>query len=177
VQPGGLASIGACKAINRLLEGKDVLQVTLDMMYSNLLSIMGYSQDSSDSSDSSSSSNPALGARQSYAYLQNQFSSLQNIVTSLVEEVHTLQTAVSVLQAELGSSKNKNTPHKILGTSLMLKDDLVRGKKYRRWYALYLDVHNKRRWIYIGANVSNAKQKILAWFERHPQDVLQSFSR
>ncbi len=155
------------KAINRLLEGQDVLQVTLDMMYSNLLSLMGYSQDSSDSS-----SNSALGARQSYAYLQNQISSLQNVVASLLESLHTLQTAVSVLQAESGSSKIKNAPHKILGTTLMLKDDLVRGKKYRRWYALYLDIHNKRRWIYIGSNVSNAKPKILAWFERHPQDVL-----
>lgn len=152
------------KAINRLLEGKDVLQVTLDMMYSNLLSFMGYSQDSPDSLS-------APGARQSFSYFQNQISSLQNIVSSLVEDMDILKKAIFVLQKQIGSSQNKNTPHKILGATLMLKDDIIKGKKYRRWYALYLDAHNKRRWIYIGSDVSHAKQKILAWFERYPQDV------
>lgn len=152
------------KSINRLIAGQGVLPVTLDMMYSNLLAILGYTD---------ASSVPELSAKQSYSNLQNQISSLQNVVTSLVDKVNLLETAISVLQTQLGSHE-KHTPHRVLGTSLILKEDRVKGKKYRRWYALYTDRHNRRRWIYVGSNVSKAKDKILSWFERHPNDVCQT---
>lgn len=164
IQKSKIDPKGWGKSINRLSSGQGVLPVTLDMMYSNLLAVLGYTDGSSGST---------LTATQSYTNLQNQISSLQNVVTSLVDEVNLLKTAISVLQTELGTHQKK-TPHRVLGTTLMLKDDRVKGKVYRRWYALYTDRHNRRRWIYVGSNVSKAKDKILAWFERHPNDVRKS---
>ena len=161
IQKGRIDTFGAGKSIRRLQDGKGVLQVTLDMMYSNLLAIMGYTDEAVG---------PPERARQSWGALQNQIDSLQNVVASLVDRLKFLETAVTVLQNEIQPAK-KNTPEKILGATLMLKADRVRGKKYRRWYALYLDRHGKKRWIYIGTHVSKAKDKILAWFARHPEDV------
>lgn len=165
IQKCKIDTAGCGKAINRLLAGKGVVQITLDMMYANLLALMGYS---SPAADSSGSADAHPSPRQSYASLQNQINSLQNIISALADKVHLLETAVGVLKEELQPDR-KHTPDKILGTTIMLKDDLVRGKKYRRWYALYTDAQGHRRWIYIGTDVQQAKEKILAWFARHPQ--------
>ena len=164
IQKSRIDPKGWGKSINRLIAGQGVLPLTLDMMYSNLLAVLGYTD---------ACSVPDLTAKQSYSNLQNQITSLQNVVTSLVDKVNLLETAISVLQTQLGSHE-KHTPHRVLGTSLILKEDRVKGKKYRRWYALYTDRQNRRRWIYVGSNVSKAKDKILAWFERHPNDVCQT---
>lgn len=160
IQKCKIDTAGGGKAINRLLAGKGVLQITLDLMYSNLLALMGYASESADTPS----------ARQSYATLQTQIATLENVVAALGDKLHLLETAVTVLQGELQPDR-KHTPDKILGTTLMLKDDRIRGKKYRRWYALYTDAQAHRRWIYIGTDVQKAKAKILDWFSRHPQEV------
>ncbi len=158
IQKCKIDTAGGGKSISRLQKGKGVLQVTLDMMYSNLLSLMGYSQDSSSAT---------VSARQSQTSLQIQLNGLQNIVAAMADKIKLLETAVSVLQNI--ARPQSNTPDKILGTTLILKDDIIRGKKYRRWYALFTDNLSKRHWIYIGNNVDKAKDKIISWFSQHPE--------
>ncbi len=150
------------KAIRRLEKGLAVKQKTLDLMYCKILHILGYS-------DSQPDSLPASIYKNYFAAYSQQISSLQNLVVSLFEKVNILEASIHVLQNHVQPSKKKSI--KILGATLMQKASRVKGRRYRCWHGLYLDVNNKRRWIYIGADLSEAKNKILAWFERYPQDV------
>ena len=153
---------GYGKSVRRLLDGKGVLPNTLDLMYANLLQLLGHSLPPD-------SAEPFVSKKQ-VASLQQQVSSLQSLLASAFDQIQRLETSVAVLQNQLQPPEKKNTT-KILGATILRKTDVIRGKKYPRWYALYLDVNNKRRWIYIGNHLSCAKDKILAWFQRHPSSV------
>ena len=154
-------SAGAGKSIRRLENGQGVKQETLDLMYSKLLQLLGYVDSPENEQPLNSNKIKILSAH---------ISSLQSLVSSLFEKVGSLETSLSVIQTHI-QSVPKRTSMKILGATIMQKKNKVGGRSYRRWYGLYVDVHSKRRWIYIGMDLSKAKQKILAWFQKYPQDV------
>jgi hypothetical protein len=149
------------KSIRRLEKEANIRQETLDLMYSNLLNMLGYSED--DESDRAAN-------KKRINLLTRQISSLQSLVSSLFDKVHSLETSLTIIQNQIQPT-NKKQPPKMLGVTITQKADKVKGHTYKRWYGIYTDAHNKKRWIYIGKDVSKAKQKILGWFQRHPQDV------
>jgi hypothetical protein len=84
------------------------------------------------------------------------------------EQIASLQEKVRILEekvAELSVAVNPRTPLKVLGLTVTQKLDIVKGRKYRRWYAIYRE-NGTRRWIYIGKDLKKAEEKIQSWREK-----------
>lgn len=147
------------KAVTRLKQGKNVSEQKLDDMYLNLLQVAGHRVENSSISDDCPSCNRLL----------QKASSLEHLISSLFDRISSLEVGVEKLQKELDQKKSlPSKTTKILGVSLVRKTDVIRGKKYPRWYGLHKH-HGKRCWIYIGNDLSKAKSKIQAWFNSHQE--------
>ena len=100
---------------------------------------------------------------------------LRSQVNQLKNEVKTLKRICSRQTREIkelsAHQNNLSKPKslKVLGLTITLKTDIIRGKRYKRWYAIFKDF-NKRRFIYIGIDRSKASKKITAWFERRKKE-------
>lgn len=84
-------------------------------------------------------------------------------------QIATLQEKVRILEqkvSELSGAVNPRTPLKVLGLTVTQKLDKVKGKGYRRWYAIYRE-NGTRRLIYIGKDVDKAEEKIQSWLEKN----------
>jgi len=160
IPKGRIDSKGGGKAVTRLQRGYNVTQPKLDDMYLNLLSFAGHHVDHS----SFASSCPSCHR------LSEKVHSLDSIISSLFDRIASLEAALALLHKALDQKKAASKPPKILGASLVRKTDIIHGKKYSRWYALY-SLLGKRHFIYIGNDVSKAKAKIQAWLDSHPSGV------
>ena len=93
--------------------------------------------------------------------LKNEVKTQKKICSRQTREIKELSTHLKNLP--------KPKPLKVLGLTITLKTDIIRGKRYKRWYAIFKDV-NKRRFIYIGIDRNKAEEKITAWFERKKKE-------
>lgn len=85
------------------------------------------------------------------------------------KQIATLQEKVRILEqtvVELSGMVNQRTPLKVLGLTVTQKLDIVKGRRYRRWYAIYRE-NGTRRLIYIGKDINRAEEKIQAWLEKN----------
>lgn len=133
----------------RLLEGKPVWPKTLERMYSNLLDYAGYNEDQSNREE---------------AFYKQKIKLLEETLLSVIEQMQVLETQVGLLQSQLSSlnhlpKPNENAARKICGLTVIQKTDRVKGRAYKRWYAID-NRASKRRFIYIGKDLSKAKDKI-----------------
>ena len=142
--------------MKRLLEGRQTKEKTVDKLYNNLLCFFGYKITSKNDNTSNSMQNAPERIR-----------SLEVLVSSLLKEVNKLKTEVEVLKKtpHKKTLQTDKTPRKIMGLTITLKTDKIRGKSYKRWYAIARK-NGKRRLIYIGKDLSNAKTKITKGLER-----------
>lgn len=132
-------------SLTRLMQGKTLWPSVVDRLYENLLKILDYNLSKED-------------------FREQKTKSLESIVISLMGQVQDLQSQVESIQSQLKSlnhipKPNEKTTRKICGLPLLQKEDRVKGYKYKRWYAAYK--HNgKRHLIYIGKDLSKAKERI-----------------
>lgn len=99
---------------------------------------------------------------------------IENLINKIQEqnkEIETLKTKMASLQKQMkelakGQEKEnrKKQTIKVLGVSLVEKTDIVRGKKYKRWYGNFRE-NGKQRWIYIGIDITKAREKIRNYLE------------
>lgn len=137
-------------SIKRLLEGKRLRAQTINDMYRNLLDHLGYSDNSSDSSEEQ--------------FYKQKIKSLEMIVLSLTTQIQTLESQLQSLQTQFKSFSHLPQPdskavRKISGLTIIQKTDIVKGRSYKRWYAIYKK-DRKRHFLYIGKDLANAQQKI-----------------
>ena len=99
--------------------------------------------------------------------LKEQVKLLTNKVRSLEQICNKQKQQIKELSNQQAYSKAK--PLKVLGLTITLKTDIIRGTGYKRWYAIFKD-NNKRRLIYIGKDRTKAQEKITAWFERNKKE-------
>ena len=92
---------------------------------------------------------------------------MTNKVRSLEHICNKQKQQIKELSDQQAYSKAK--PLEVLGLTITLKTDIIKGKKYKRWYAIFKD-NNKRRLIYIGKDRTKAQEKITAWFERNNKE-------
>lgn len=83
-------------------------------------------------------------------------------IVLLLEKVQILENKIE----ELFGTVTPKTPLKVLGLTVTQKQDVVKGRKYRRWYAIYRK-NGTRRWIYIGKDINKAEEKIRSWLEKN----------
>lgn len=136
-------------SVTRLLEGKPVWPKTLERMYSNLLDYAGYNEDQSDTGES---------------FYKQKIQLLEETLLSVVDQMQVLETQMGLLQSQLNSlnhlpKPNESSARKICGLTVIQKTDRVKGRAYKRWYAID-NRTSKRRFIYIGKDLSKAKDKI-----------------
>jgi hypothetical protein len=157
IPKGRIDPKGGGKGIKRIQLGGNVSDQKLDEMYLNLLCVAGHRFQGDSISPTCSSCNP----------LKEKVCSLEHIISSLFDRITSLEGGIEKFQKELDQKKASNSKSpKILGVTLVRKTDVVHGKKYCRWYGLYTD-NGKRYWIYIGKDVSKAKDKIHSWLLAH----------
>lgn len=163
-----LDPFGGGDAIRKLERGKAVGLAKINEMYANLLSLRaaktqveqktkGRKRGAVKMPSPRQSKNKTAAAK---ATVEIPSSSNVQIAT-LLEKIRILEEKVG----QLSGAVNPREPLKVLGLTVTQKVDIVKGKKYRRWYAIARE-NGKRRWIYIGKDVKKAEEKIQAWREK-----------
>lgn len=157
IPKGRIDPKGGGKGVTRLQQSRSVCDQKLDEMYLNLLSFAGHRIQNHSISPSCSSCDRLL----------EKVNSLESVISSLFDRIVSFESGIEKLQQQLDQKKSLlSKPSKILGVPLLRKTDVIHGKKYCRWYGLYSD-NGKRSWIYIGKDVSKAKDKIQSWLLAH----------
>ncbi len=148
---------GHGKGITRLQQGRNVSDTKIDEMYRNVLSFAGKKVAHNSLSSTCPSRNRPM----------DKATSVEIVISKLLERIACLEVGMQKLQKEIDKKKESNIkPPKVLGVSLLRKTDVVHGQKYSRWYGVY-NLNHKRSFIYIGKDVSKAKEKIQAWLDTH----------
>lgn len=193
VKKNDLDPFGGGDAIRKLEKGKAVGLAKINEMYANLLSQKQWgtqtasptkgkgrkkrvtmsgkqSPEKRPGKDNAPGSNatveiPARGDE----HVKNRALEQNEQIDALVQKVRILEEKVG----ELSGTVKPRTPLKVLGLTVTPKVDIVKGRKYRRWYAIYRE-NGTRRWIYIGKDVKKAEEKIQAWREKKRSSNEQS---
>ena len=191
-----LDPFGGGDAVRKLEKGKGVGSGKINEMYANLLfqkkgaskpaperstkggkerkSTAGNGQASKKRLAKEKASGKSSGGKMpstSDECLKTKFLEQKEQIATLLEKVRILEEKVG----ELSVAVNPRTPLKVLGLTVTQKLDIVKGKKYRRWYAIYR-ANGTRQWIYVGKDVSKAEEKIQSWLEKKGSNHGQSRS-
>jgi hypothetical protein len=173
-----LDPFGGGSAVRKLEQGLSVSSAKINEMYANLLSLGNQAVPKSPTNNcaeivndkASSKKRPERKAKaktSSTAGKNNKSAAVKRSgpngqIATLLEKIRILEDRVS----ELSEALKAKTPLKVKGLTVTQKLDKVKGKGYRRWYAIYRE-NGIRRWIYIGKDVNQAEEKIQSWFEKN----------
>lgn len=97
---------------------------------------------------------------------ENKIEENKSQIEYLAKKVAELECKIACLE----KSHRARKAEKVLGLTVLQKKDIVSGKGYLRWYAIYRE-SGKKRWIYIGVDKSKAKTKILSWLNKNNKEV------
>lgn len=143
--------------INRLLSDRKMRQATIDRLHNNLLEIFGYNIKLECSQEQAQSAPERIRSLEVYTV------SLLEHIKRLEGEVKRLDSVVQKLTQT--TTHSPKSPRKISGLTVTQKTSKTHGKTYRRWYAI-AKKDGKRKMIYIGKDLSKAKEKIKKGLER-----------
>jgi hypothetical protein len=144
---------GAC---DRLLKGRFIREKKMNEMYNNLIEI---------------SKSDKAEEKQLFTVDQSEkkILSLTKQINVMVEENKTMKKEIEKLKKKSLKLK-ENRGHRVLGIAVMIKTDIIKGKKYKRWYGCYRK-NRKQKWIYIGVEFSKAKEKIQNHFKKQREEA------
>lgn len=172
-----LDPFGGGDAVRKLEKGKSVGSGKINEMYANLLfQKKGASKPAPERSAKGgkkrkSTTGTGQASKKRQAKEKASYFEQKEQIATLLEKVRILEEKVG----ELSVAVNPRTPLKVLGLTVTQKLDIVKGKKYRRWYAIYR-ANGTRQWIYVGKDVSKAEEKIQSWLEKKGSNHGQSRS-
>lgn len=135
-----------------LFRGRTNTPQKIDEMYENLLKFRN---------NGGSHSKAPSGEKREELSLKVKEQELE--ITALKSRLDALEKTIQRQEKEKNEKKKQGK--KVLGVPITQKTDVVGGRKYVRWYG-YIHQNGKRRWIYIGKDVSLAEAKIKAFLEK-----------
>lgn len=148
---------GVGDAVRKLQKGKFVGEGKINEMYAKLLALCGKQP------------NPPPGKKAKQISGKDRVSTIceqQKQLEALKIQVASLQKQVKELaQATKAKASKKKQIIKVLGVTVVEKTDKVRDKKYKRWYGTFRE-EGKQHWIYIGADITQARSKIRNYLEK-----------
>lgn len=155
-----LDPFGNGDAVRKLLKGETVGQGKVNEIYARLLHLR----------EKQTTIEPLPGRK------EERTSRIEDLITKMdqqYKEIETINSKLAALQKEVMelTKENKEKEHKkkqrikVLGMSVVEKTDVIRGKKYKRWYANF-SKNGKQHWIYIGVDISQAREKIRNYLEK-----------
>lgn len=160
-----LDPFGGGDAVRKLEKGKGVGAAKINEMYANLLSqkeVVAQTAAPKKTKGGKRGMASEKGLAKDKARGGTATDEMPNEqITALLQKVRILEDKVG----QLSEAVNPKLPLKVLGLTVTQKRDIVKGKKYRRWYAIYRK-DGARRWIYIGKDVKKAEEKIQSWLEK-----------
>lgn len=145
--------------MDRLLSDGIMREATIDRLYNNLLAIFGYNIEI----ELESSKKKVKSAPERIRSLEEYTVSLLERVKHLEDEIKRLNNLVQ--KSTQTATRSAKRPRKILGLTVTQKSSKTHGKTYKRWYAI-AKKDGKRKMIYIGNDLSQAKEKIQKGLER-----------
>lgn len=149
-------------SITRLEKGAALKPKTIDRIYKELVKIFLF-----DSTDTSSQGQtPVNSTERKIKALEVMVSSLLAQVTSQQQEIRRQQEKINSLEKKYTSSNTSKKTRKIAGITVLIKKDKIRGVYHSRWYGSCKDQQGKRIFIYIGKDLSKAKEKIVAGLQK-----------
>ncbi len=90
-------------------------------------------------------------------------------IDKFLDKQKILEEKVNQLESFLPKLDKKDGTKKVLGFSIVQKTIQSGNKKYLKWYA-YKQIDGKLKWVYIGDDISKAKEKISQWLEKRQQN-------
>ncbi|NUM37311.1 MAG: hypothetical protein HUU50_22435 [Candidatus Brocadiae bacterium] len=154
-----LDPFGGGDAVRKLEKGEPVGAYKINEMYEKLLSLKHAA--GKVPAKKKAKRQKKQVSKKGEAFTEKKFVEQKEQISTLLEKVKILEEKVIALSGVV----NTKTPLKVLGLTVTQKLDIVKGKGYRRWYAIYRE-NGTRQWIYIGKDVNKAEEKIQSWLEK-----------
>lgn len=147
---------GRGSSVRSLEKGIRVSEEKLNQMYLNLVSYLEKGQCAK------------INYISTEEQLRAKIRTMENMMSGLIDRINCMEVAMGEMQKKLNIKENKKNKMKktVMGLPVFLKTDIVRGKKYQRWYASYKENGRSYR-IYIGEDIKRAKTKITCWLEKN----------
>jgi len=156
-------------AVRKMLKGKRVGDGKVNEVYARLLKLRG-KKTTIEPSPPVRKEEGVLGIGELVKKIYEQNKELETLKSQLA----CLQKQVTQLANEnKGQERTKKQKIKVLGISVVEKTDIIRGKKYKRWYGTFRK-NGKQHWIYIGVDITKAREKIRNYLERKGEEQCQT---